>query len=484
MGEFKFRIPDDWDFEKRHAACVHVIGLDGIPGQCRILNDGKILSISRSRNESGKVYCPFPFEHFGELLVSTGTLPERDEPYSLVLELARGTLNRLNNQYWIWREGGLEPPRGFLDKQHAVTELLDQAIFSPDPTASDEFARQSIQVAMEAIFELGRAFAEKVVPMRAAETSDNPFWMAASIRSAEQINDVLSSEFVDLIEYECAPSECHDPSQSGQSDTTPVFPCDVVLGPLLDASPGGRIAPTDKFDDFESRKRQIILDCRSVLDRAPAETAMLHLACGLNGIGHRHLSYPLQLRLMIDLLNLVDDHSIQAPVMVSFDFPWGERLAWSVGGTHPLQVADSLLRQAVAVSCLGLDINLDYWPGGSIARDPFQWLDLIDIWSQFGLPLVLCLRIPQCEVPPAFVSGNGNNEIRAGSTTHQRLELLEHVLPMVMARPMVAGVIFRQWSDDDDPRFPCGGLVAAPHTPKEIVTRLREWTERWVPTSS
>lgn len=481
MGEFKFRIPEYWEFEKRHAACVHVIGLDGMPSQCRIQIDGRILTIMRSRNESGKVYCPFPFEQFGELLVATGSLPERDQPYSLVIELARGTLNRLNNQYWIWREGGLDSPSGFFERQQTATNLLAESVFTSDDAAADQLARQSIETAMEAIFQLGSAFAEKVVPLREAETSENPFWMAACIRDADQLNDVISSQAADLIEFECAPQEPHDPADAAHADTTPVFPCDVVLGPLLDASPGGRVAPTEMFDDFDSRKRQILLDCRGVLDRAPAETAMLHLACGLNGIGHRQLSYPQQLRLLVDLLNLVDDHSIAAPVMISFDYPWGERLAWSVGGTHPLQVADSLLRQAVAVSYLGLDINLDYWPGGSIARDPFQWLDLVDIWSQFGLPLVLCLRIPECvEAPLAGEnSRNGHNEVRAGSTSAQRLQLLEHVLPMMLARPMVAGIIFRQWSDSDDPRFPCGGLVTTDDQAKEILARLRDMRSRW-----
>ena len=56
--------------------------------------------------------------------------------------------------------------------------------------------------------------------------------------------------------------------------------------------------------------------------------------------------------------------------MVSFDFPWAERLASAVGGSHPLQIADSLLRQGTQISFLGIEVNLGYWPNGSMMRDP------------------------------------------------------------------------------------------------------------------
>ena len=104
----------------------------------------------------------------------------------------------------------------------------------------------------------------------------------------------------------------------------------------------------------------------------------------MNGLGHRHLNYAQQLQLTVDMLNVVEELSIQIPTMVSFDFPWAERLAGAVGGIHPLQVADSLLRQGVRVSHIGLEINLDYGATGSAFRDPLQWIDLVDIWTQLG----------------------------------------------------------------------------------------------------
>jgi hypothetical protein len=132
----------------------------------------------------------------------------------------------------------------------------------------------------------------------------------------------------------------------------------------------------------------------------------------------------------------------------------------AVGAVHPLQIADSLLRQSSNISYLGLEINLDYWPNGSAIRDPLQWIDLVDIWAQLDLPLILCLRVPLGE------DGNDDrqhdrliNQQHSGMTDSQRLQYLETVLPMMIARPTVHGIIWPNWQDGEDARFPRGGIV-------------------------
>ena len=116
MGEFRFRVPIEWNLDPYHGNSIHVIGLDGIPWPCRIAvaddaiepKTRKLVSVSRNRDESGRLYVLYSFRERGEMLICTGTLPVRESPYELLTELARGTLNRLRNQISIWEEGGLE----------------------------------------------------------------------------------------------------------------------------------------------------------------------------------------------------------------------------------------------------------------------------------------------------------------------------------------------------------------------------------------
>ena len=192
--------------------------------------------------------------------------------------------------------------------------------------------------------------------------------------------------------------------------------------------------------------------------------------------------------------------------MVSFDYPWAERLAWSVGGAHPLQIAEDLMRNGSQISFIGLDINLDYWPGGSVARDPLQWIDLIDIWCQLGMPIVLCLRVPNAsgseeelelpslepldlasskdEQPTVSTSSDSDtkdfairkrndNSVRDNMTQDQREKLLETILKIAVARPAVHGIIWRQWADADDKRYPEAGLVDTSGSERSAIELIR-----------
>jgi len=251
----------------------------------------------------------------------------------------------------------------------------------------------------------------------------------------------------------------------------------MIVGPLLDTSPGGMNQTLIECDDFRARRSLVLSSMRRTVGSLPSNVSMLHLVSGVNGLGHRHLNYAQQLQLTVDMLNLRDEMGVQTPTMVSFDFPWAERLAGAVGGIHPLQVADSLLRQGVRISYFGLEMNLDYGTTGSAFRDPLQWIDLVDVWAQLSVPLVLCLRLPT-GVSADGLENNGNRLVcrpGEGMTDDQRIGMLQTVLPMMAARPMVAGLLWQQWSDDGDVRFPFGGLTEKDGTEKPILELIRQF---------
>ncbi|MCH2181372.1 MAG: hypothetical protein MK108_05140 [Mariniblastus sp.] len=461
-------MPDFWSLEKHQASCIHVVGLDGIPSPCRVELEGQILTISRGKNESGKVHLPYPFVDRGELSVCTGTLPESDSPYDLMTELARGTLNRLRNQLSTWQEGGLVVSASLVERVDQATEELGASIVHSDPQLKDHLARSCIEIAMDCIFQLSTDFGDQVAAYRVNQPELSPFVLAANVQKRISLEEEDLSRSFDL--WEIAD---WDSSQSMKT-RFPTADDEVIYGPLFDASAGAPAWSGDPAGEFENRKRRVLQKCREQLANLPANTRLLHAISGLNGIGHRHLSFPQQQQLTSELFQVIEDMAVEVPILASFDFPWAERLAWSVGGMHPLQVADSLLRQALPISFIGLDINLDYWPAGSVVRDPLQWIDLIDIWSQLGLPLVVSLRIPQSSGRDADEKPEEKrvNVIRQGMSNRQRLNLVRVVLKVLAARPSVHGCIFRQWSDDDDSRFPAAGLVTTCGEPKDLLREL------------
>ena len=450
---------------------MHVIGLDGIPKPCNIKQFEDVVVITRNQNESGKTYISFPFEKYGELTVCTGTLPESDEPYFLCTELARGTLSRLRNQTSIWQEGGLEIPDELVAKTQKAIQTLGRAIVGADE-ANEKLAVEALNIAMDAIFLLSENFGRDIANYRVGESEIPKFWFAVPASTEPQADDTFDEDF-ELLTNETGAIEL--PSVLHRQ----------ILGPVFDASPMSKFS--SRQADYQERRRLLLQRCDEEMGRLNRNTSLIHVACGLNGMGHRDLGYRQQVQLTIDVLEVFSQSQIQIPVCVSFDYPWAERLAWSVGGIHAMQIADELLRNGATISYLGLEINLDYYPVGSLSRDPLQWIDLVDSWSQFGMPIILCLRVPQfikdsvlnSDEVTEFTGDSGDiatskvidsssgstsqeivaNIVRENLDDDQRIRLLKTVIPMMIARPSVHGIVWRSRTDADDARFPNAGLL-------------------------
>lgn len=464
MGVLKFCLPTSWSLEKRQASSLHVVGLDGIAWPCRIAREAQNLTVNRNKDESGHLYMAYPFRERGELVVSTGTLPEGTTEYHLSRELARGTLNRLRNQISNWLEGGMRLEQSVQDLVIQATHALEQAIFSVDAAAAENAAGESLEHSIKAIFEISQAFADQITPIRRSQVNLPKYWFGARLGVWDQaVADRLGDHF-EIVQL---------------NDSTQIDPTvqNAILGPLLDASPNGLPPRLLEADDFDARRNLLMAEVREQVSNLPESVKLIHAVSGLNGTGHRTLSYPQQLQATIDVLQTLEDSGNRIPTMISFDGPWCERLAWSVGGTHALQIADSLLRRGVSISMLGLEIHLDYSPTGSLPREPLQWVELIDTWSQFGLPLIVLLRAPSAH-EPTTQAGPPNkdfviNQPRGGMTDDQRLGLLETVIPMLLARPAVQGILWQQARDGDDPRYPSSGLLDDQLQPKATLKLLQ-----------
>ena len=91
---------------------TYIAGLDCMPTAClKVWESDRVLRLERDSHESGNVYIPWQVEGHGELLLCTATLMERDRPYHLPVELARGTVNRSATQGGNMEVGRAARPR-------------------------------------------------------------------------------------------------------------------------------------------------------------------------------------------------------------------------------------------------------------------------------------------------------------------------------------------------------------------------------------
>ena len=105
MGVMRFSVrrsghEPDWP----ELAGAYLSGFDGRVYETDLQLDGDILSCHReSATESARLHVAYPVPGFGRPILCTASLREREEPYLLALELARGRLGQLlqdGEQHW------------------------------------------------------------------------------------------------------------------------------------------------------------------------------------------------------------------------------------------------------------------------------------------------------------------------------------------------------------------------------------------------
>ena len=94
MGQMRFYAPMPDKLLPHAVDLAYVAGLEAIPWFSRNTLCDNVLTIDRVVSESGNLYIPWSIPGIGERVLSTCTLMEREAPYCLATELARGTLHR------------------------------------------------------------------------------------------------------------------------------------------------------------------------------------------------------------------------------------------------------------------------------------------------------------------------------------------------------------------------------------------------------
>jgi hypothetical protein len=200
-----------------------------------------------------------------------------------------------------------------------------------------------------------------------------------------------------------------------------------------------------------------------------------NLAARLNVADALQLSEEHRLRVAVDAIEVIRRNDPKTPTIITFDQPWGEYLAREDFELSPLHFADTLVRAELGIAGLGLEFNFDYWPRGTTHRDLIELNRLIDQWSQFGLPLVVFLTAPSSDdVDPEAALGIKTipNARAAVHSRETQADLVEKVVPLLLAKPNVHAIIWNQMRDGQHHDFPYGGLFDFRSKKKKAIRSL------------
>src|SRR5690349_10112397 len=127
MGLMRFLVPRTERLAPMAVERAFFCGMDDLPWQTTAQwSDGQLL-IRRAEDDSGSLHIPWIADSQPELMLATATLMERQAPYILPVELARGTVHRLRNQLSVWESLGLAVDRSVHDRLRAARDQLSHA---------------------------------------------------------------------------------------------------------------------------------------------------------------------------------------------------------------------------------------------------------------------------------------------------------------------------------------------------------------------
>lgn len=464
---------------------AYIASLDCVPMASRkVWETDRILRLERDTRESGNVYIPWQVEGHGELLLCTATLMERDRPYHLPVELARGTVNRLRTKAEMWKLAGLRVPDGLAAQIQAASRTFIQAATSQrDELAAATAAEEVIRQSLDAIVLLGSEYARQTLQFRHEGAGPLTTLLAGNLGSGvmpanaePMFRAAFNSAIVPCSWRDVQPTP--DSWEWGQWDKQVQwcyrYGLKVIGGPLMPLHrarlPDWVAAGSMDLASLAKAARRFV---EAAVDRYRGQVHLWHAVAATTA--DPWLADDQKLRLSATVIDAARRRDPRTPVFLSVDQPWGEPLALQGATLSPLQFVDFLLRADAEIAGIGLEINDGYWPGGSLPRDVLEVTEHVDMWGLLGLPLLLLFTIPSSLEADPLASDHDTMpppSFPQGLSPQDQKRRVDQFLPALLAKQPVQALVWNQVFDSLPHRYPHGGLFNAQALPKPALSSL------------
>ncbi|WP_460182407.1 hypothetical protein [Thermopirellula anaerolimosa] len=474
--------------EPNRSALAYLAGWDCIPWPGRVSWNGDILEIVRSVDQSAALTLPWPVADRGTLAVSTGTLIERERPYALPLELARGKVGRLLNQISDWKTLGYQSPTAAEETASEAAACFAQAVvLRSDSERSRKLAQAALELAVRAGETALDAFIDQALAAIRMRQSHRPIWCGVeqgrTVLSAEErklLDEFSNAAMLRVTWRDCEPEE-------GQ------FTFDLLdrllylcreqrrprsVGPLISLLP-------EELPDWltadipaEEIQRRALKFLTALLRAYRGKVDLWEAVGPLRPANPFGWSDEFLANFAARVVQHIRNLSPGVPIAVSVRQPWLEDLGRQACEFPAPIVLDALIRAGVGLSQIVLDTHLGY-DRGTLLRDGLDVSRQLEFWGQLGLPLIVRFCAPsRCDVDP-LAPGDVRIQTAPWSEAAQA-EWTRLWLRILLTKSFVRGFFWCQLRDAEPHEFPHGGLWDITRQPKPVVEALIDFRRRFL----
>ncbi|MEM1067664.1 MAG: endo-1,4-beta-xylanase [Planctomycetota bacterium] len=493
MGQFHFDVPSAAGdlLDGSLWSDAYICGIEGVPWHSHCQFDGARLTINRNIDSSGKLYLACPLEGLGYRTLSTCSLrPLSESPYSLLLELARGSCYRARTQSDAWQRAGLilsEEFRQLLDE--GTNRFLDAAQHRDDPDQTSREAADAIRLLERGLTELGECYAAQSIAFRKDQDQPIGTLLGGTVVPPSPTGTPLSESFCEAFNTASVRlSWAEIETDSGQydyeaADRSIQFCASkglrIIGGPLVDFRE--KLLPHWMYlmeDDFETLLSSVTQFVERTVAKFRGSVQLWNCATGLNTPGPLKLDDEKVMRLSVGILQTVRRTDPNTPAIMSFDQPFGEYLAKHRDSISPLHFADALVRSGLGMAGIGLEFRVGYSKDCTLPRSSVDFGQMIDRWATLGLPMLVQLAVPGARGDDAqsMTAGEALASPNGLDLVNEQLRVAGPMIRTLLAKHIVHGIVWDGWCDAERHVMPHSGLIDGHQKPRaiyEYVKRLR-----------
>ena len=486
MGMMRFDLGSMNVAENRaHWEQAFLTNFDGAAFPGRIEIHFQELQCIRPCSDSGKLNIAWPVEGFGRPVLRTCSLLERDTPYILAVELARGQLCEMREQHAVWSHAGMLIPQQYDQlQQQAYKDFLAACFNQENSSQATELANIALEKICRAEDILANSYIEQRMHVRRQRASHIPAMFGCDLGpvSLSEIPDNYCDAFnaacISLDWKAIESSEGHYDWERYDQQVDWAIENKLLLkgGPLLGFDQNG-------LPEWLANWKHDILNLQSflsdyvetVISQYLGKIRIWEVAARMNTgglFGYTEENILAMTARVIDVAHQVDEDS---QIFIRVAHPWGDYQSKGKHRLSPWHLVDALLRSGAGLSGINLELAIGYAPGHHDARRLLRFSKLLDTWGAFGVPLHVTIACPSSgeKDPLASLAVEVDHLQWKDEWTEQaQSDWVKKFVPMLLAKQPVAGIFWSHLTDARPHRFPDAGVMADSTHPKTVFDQI------------
>ncbi len=463
MATFSLKLPDDLEGKQKSLLVEksYLAGTDGNPVPTQREFKDPILGLRQHGDEAVRAVTPWWLNSRGMIASSTATLMNREAPYPLVKELARGKLNQIRGMVAEWESRGLEiTPTVRSSILGAGKKLAEVVGLAPRDARFDACSSAALESAFGAATDLIGCYCEKLIAAKQRQTPQLPttqsFYLRKTLPNSDQekelcraFNGVQISVPWRLVEPEPGKFDWV------KLDEMVAWGRDrglrVGLGPVVDLNSSD--LPSWFFPiakDINKAAGVIFRYIDQVVSRVRGKVDTFLVIQGGNFTDAQmgDLDETEWLRLTFNACLRVRQSLPEMPLGVGIVQPWGELLASEHRDHNPFLFAEALSRSVDGLGSIDIEMVFGQEGRGSVPRDALEISKMLDQIAYMGTSMRLDFAPPP---------------LGLGLTPEGRLAWVREFYELALASPIVTEVRWCETFEGERDIFPGAGLLADPN---------------------